>query len=119
MGGPFLAIRCPPFVACLFLQKKIDDDDDKEDEEKEGSEGSEEIKVDGSSSSYSGSGTSASEDDDAEDDDGHDGSENPRPVESVELRLQGGGAKEEWDIESRPAKARLTPHHWRIHIIRE
>jgi hypothetical protein len=98
--------------------QEISYDDDKEDEEK-GSEGSKEIKVDGSSSSSSGSGTGAREDDDVEDDDGHDVLENPHPIESVELRLQGGGVKEEQDIESCPTEAGLMPHRRHVHIIRE
>lgn len=62
------------------------------------SEGSEEVRVDGSSSSHSCSESSGSRDDDGEDDNGHDELGNPRPIEYVELGLQGGGAEEKWEI---------------------
>jgi hypothetical protein len=92
----------PSISRLPILQEISDDEDEEEDEEKEGSEGSEEVKVDGSSSSSSGSGSDASEDEDVEEDEGHDDLKNPRPIESVELGLQGGGAEEEQKIESRP-----------------
>ena len=46
-------------------------------------------------------------------------SENPRIVDSVELGLQGGKAREELEIESRPTDAGLMPRRHHVHIMHE
>jgi len=105
-----------PSISHLPILQVISDDNGDDGEEKEGSEGSEEVKIDGSSSSSSSSEFDVSGDDDDEDDEGPNKSGNPRFVASEELEFQGGGAKEEREVDFGPIGFGSIPHHRRVHI---
>lgn len=103
-------------LADLAILQVISDDEEVEEEEKEASEGSRDHRGSGSSSS---SGSRSSDDGGGDDDNDEDveDSRTPRNVDSMELGLEGGLAKEDREVVSRAEDAGVMPCRRHVHIM--